>query len=139
MEQNTESLLVSYAYDAEQIYSNKKYSSPQRGAYISALTKRYKRTYLAGEMRDLMGSKDITTTAAMHIFKEIMGRGVSNRFLLKVFGTPNRTAANKSAIFEERLGAEIDFLKEKLSGFEDLLMRKRNQVAKEVFVGKPDS
>lgn len=117
MEENTQDLIKEYGLDAEKIYSNNEYSSPQRGAYITALNKAYKRAFLSRKIRELMGSKDITTTAAMHIFKGVMGRGVSNRFLLQAFGTPDRTAANKSEIFKENLEQEIEVLKIELKFF----------------------
>ena len=117
MDENTEKLLKDYVDDAEKIYSDRECSSAQRGAYIAALNKAYKRAFLSRKIRELMGSKDITTTAAMQIFKGVMGRGVSNRFLLQAFGTPDRTAANKSEIFKENLEQEIEVLKIELKFF----------------------
>lgn len=122
MEDNTEKLIKEYTLDAEKIYKSKEYSAPQRGAHITALNKAYKRAFLAGEIRILMGSRDITTTAAMQIFKGVMGRGVSNRFLLQTFGTPDRTAANKSEIFKDDLKQEIDHLKIGLEIFTGLMI-----------------
>jgi hypothetical protein len=121
MKDKTEELIYEYISDVEKIYRNKEYSAPQRGAYITALNKAYKRAFLTREINELMVDKDITTTAAMQIFKGVMGRGVSNRFLLQAFGTPDRTAANKSEIFKDDLEDDIKFLKISLDFFNNLM------------------
>lgn len=139
MEENTDDLIKEYALDAEKIYRSKEYSSPQRGAHIAALNKTYKRAFLTREINELMGSRDITTTAAMQIFKGVMGRGVSNRFLLQAFGTPDRTAANKSEIFKDNLEQEIDHLKLGLEIFKGLMDLALHKVQMNVFHDKHNS
>lgn len=91
-------ILQGYENQVKHIYSLK-IKAPVRGAYITALNKATKREFIVEVIKNDMNDLDVTTTAATQIIKRIMGRGVSNKYLLERFGTQDRTASNKSEIF----------------------------------------
>lgn len=72
------------------------------GARVAAAHKRCKRGLVFSELvtaRD--AGLDITPTVAEHVFERLIGRGVDFRKALTFFGTPGRTAANKSGVVRE--------------------------------------
>lgn len=71
------------------------------GAYLTAEIKSIKRDFLTSLIDNYMQNQDVTPTAAMQIARNVLGRGISNKYLLDRFGKPERTAANKSLIFQE--------------------------------------
>ena len=73
-----------YEDKIEQIYSLK-IKSPVRGALITALNKATKREFIINIIKNDMNDLDVTTTAATQIIKRIMGRGVSNKYLLEEY------------------------------------------------------
>lgn len=113
-------VLEMYKLELETILnSNKK--PPVKGALITALNKAAKREYVCDLIRYDMEKLDVTPTAAMQLIKRVLGRGVSNKFLLEKFGDPERTASNKSEIFdkdlsdyEKKIKSEMKILQEQM-------------------------
>ena len=70
------------------------------GAYVSAEIKSIKRDYLCYQIKGKLSDYDVTPTYALNLCKNILGRGVDNKYLLGQFGRAGRTAADKSKIFE---------------------------------------
>lgn len=121
LNESKQELIEDYVKEVESIYTTSGLSFPQRGAAISALNKHTKRVFLAKEIKTYMSDKDVTPTAAMQIFKGVMGRGVSNRYLIFAFGKPGRTASEKSEIFTEDLSSYIEHFKKSLKSFSEEL------------------
>jgi len=121
-------LLETYEEEIKNIYSLKK-KPPITGALITALSKSTKREFIVEVIKNDMNKLDVTTTAAMQIIKRIMGRGVSNKYLLKAFGTTDRTASNKSDIFTKDLDGYEKRIKKDLAVFvsEMTLVRESTQ------------
>lgn len=111
-----------YEDKIEQIYSLK-IKSPVRGALITALNKATKREFIINVIKNDMNDLDVTTTAATQIIKRIMGRGVSNKYLLEEFGTPKRTASNKSEIFTMDLKNYEDKIRKEYLQFQSELKK----------------
>ncbi len=66
-------------------------------AAVSAAVKRAKRSFVFKRLEALQSDgADLTITNVEHIAREILGRGFDNRAVAEVFGTPGRTAADKS-------------------------------------------
>lgn len=113
-------ILEMYKLELETILkSNNK--PPVKGALITALNKSAKREYVCELIRDDMNRLDVTPTAAMQLIKRVLGRGVSNKYLLEKFGNSERTAANKSEIFdkdlseyEKKIKSEMKILQEQM-------------------------
>jgi hypothetical protein len=110
-------LLKQYEEEIEIIY-NLGRTPPVTGALITASTKSIKREFIVNVIKNDMNKLDVTTTAAMQIIKRVMGRGVSNKYLLEVFGTVDRTASNKSDIFSKDLKKYEDIIKKDLLSFQ---------------------
>ncbi|QIR16394.1 hypothetical protein [Shewanella aestuarii] len=70
------------------------------GAYVSAEIKSIKRDHLCYLIKRKLSDYDVTPTYALNLCKNILGRGVDNKYLLGQFGRSGRTAAEKSKIFE---------------------------------------
>ena len=94
---------------------------PVIGAYVTALNKATKREYICDLISEDMQTLDVTPIAAMQLIQRVLGRGVSNKFLLEKFGTPERTAADKSDIFgldlaeyEKEINAKMKVLDERM-------------------------
>jgi hypothetical protein len=111
-------LLEQYESEITIIYSLEK-KPPVTGALITALSKSIKREFVVNYIKNDMADMDVTTTAAMQIIKRVMGRGVSNKYLLEVFGTADRTASNKSDIFTMDLDEYEDRIKKDLAVFKE--------------------
>lgn len=111
-------LLEQYESEITIIYSLEK-KPPVTGALITALSKSIKREFVVNYIKNDMADMDVTTTAAMQIIKRIMGRGVSNKYLLEVFGTADRTASNKSDIFTMDLDKYEERIKKDLAVFKE--------------------
>ena len=101
-------------------------------ALIGAATKRAKR---AAVLDQLLQAKarglDITPTVAAHAFERILGRGVSNRVLLKSFGTEGRTASEKSRVGEAQLADVEAFCVAQLAQLEAALKAVRADIKDE--------
>lgn len=88
------------------------------GAKVAAAHKRCKRGLVFSALSTAVeGGMDITPTVAENVFGRLIGRGVDFRAALSSFGTPGRTATNKSSVraahlaeFESSLLPEIDAL-----------------------------
>ena len=113
-------ILDMYKLELETILKSDK-KPPVKGALITALNKATKREYVCDLIRYDMGKLDVTPTAAMQLIKRVLGHGVSNKFLLEKFGDSERTAANKSEIFdkdlsdyEKKIKAEMKKLSEQM-------------------------
>lgn len=101
-----------------EIYRFKKIGKDNKffGAKLSAEIKSIKRDYIVKLIKFYMNDQDITPTAANNIIKNVLNRGVSNVYLLKIFGTTLRTASNKSDFFKkntDEIENEIKFEMEK--------------------------
>ena len=72
---------------------------PSYAAKWSALTRKLKAGFLIGELITFANDYelDMTPTLAMRICKGWVGRSVSNKELIKIFGSENRDASEKSA------------------------------------------
>lgn len=82
---------------------------------IGAASKRALRRYV---VEGLDGAKaegqDVTPAIAQHVCHQIVGRGVKREFLSSRFGTPGRTAADKSKLTLNQLQELLDWLEEGL-------------------------
>ncbi|WP_134019326.1 hypothetical protein [Modicisalibacter xianhensis] len=75
-----------------------KRASSRLGAAVGAASKRATREAIFTALELARGNGlDITPTVALHVAERVMGRGVSMRAATARFGTPGRTAADKSA------------------------------------------
>ena len=88
---------------------------PAYAAKWSALTRKLKAGFLIGELITFANDYelDMTPTLAMRICKGWVGRSVSNRELIKIFGSENRDASEKSADWP-RLDELIDIDKARI-------------------------
>ncbi|WP_409280222.1 hypothetical protein [Pseudomonas sp. KCJK8751] len=75
------------------------------GAELGAAHKRCKRDLVFSCLlaERLNTGLDITPTLAENLCAKLIGRGVDLRIALEMFGTPGRTAANKSKVTQETL------------------------------------
>lgn len=74
-------------------------ASGRLGATITAAGKRAKRELVFAALYQAQHEgADITPTVALHVAERVLGRGISMRAATKAFGTPGRTAADKSGI-----------------------------------------
>lgn len=60
-----------------------------------------KATLVGDHLREIAQEFDITPTAAREIAIRMTGRGIDKRTLADLFGTPGRTAADKSRFFTD--------------------------------------
>ena len=80
----------------EQIADALKTPAARRSAHIAAAGKRLRASVALDLLHELAGDYDITTTLAVHITEQLLGRAIERKTLLAEFGTTGRTAADKS-------------------------------------------
>ncbi|MBD8828999.1 hypothetical protein [Pseudomonas sp. CFBP 13602] len=111
-------LLESFLAYLERGLGDPKAMAGRCGAQVAAAHKRCKRGLLFSALMAAQGiGMDITPTVAEHLCSRLIGRGVDVRAALKAFGTPGRTAADKSTVspsdlgdLEKQLGPQIQAL-----------------------------
>jgi hypothetical protein len=119
--------------DAYFLFSNKNINKYVLAAKIGAACKTAKRNYVCDHIEALSQKCDITISISKRLVENIMGRGVSNKYLVDRFGTKGRTAANKSdafdndfSEFESSVRAKLPVFKRKLEkiirNIKDVLM-----------------
>ncbi|QKZ07845.1 hypothetical protein [Pseudomonas eucalypticola] len=109
------------------------------GAQCSAAHKRCKRGLVFAALASAQAEGlDITPTVAEHLCSRLLGRGVDFRAALSSFGTPGRTAANKSATgaadlatLETALSPEIFSLLVAMDGIRDRYRGQYDERAKD--------
>lgn len=78
------------------------------GQKCGAAAKRFKRAIVIDALEvERTKGRDITPSVARHFFEKLIGRGVDDRALIRIFGTPGRTAADKTNLKAEDL-ADIE-------------------------------
>lgn len=82
------------------------------GAATAALGKRARRMLILAYLVDARDSGlDITPTVALRFAQHVIGRGLMRTELNKVFGTPGRTASDKSSVTQEELAGLEEWVK----------------------------
>lgn len=85
-------------------------------ALISAATKRAKRTLVLEYLFQAKGSGlDITITVARHSVGRVLGRNVSRSEVIQKFGSPGRTASDKSEVGADDLACVEKEIVERLN------------------------
>lgn len=99
----------------EPVFSEGSPFDPSYAAKWSALTRKFKAGFLVNELISFANDQelDMTPTLAMRICKGWVGRSVSNRELIKIFGSENRDASEKSKDWP-RLDELIEIDKERI-------------------------
>lgn len=94
---------------------------------IGAASKRALRRYVV-EGLDVAkrAGQDVTPAIAQHVCHKIVGRGVKREFLNAHFGTPGRTAADKSTVTLDQLKEMLDWLEDGLDELKSNLKAIRN-------------
>lgn len=111
-------LLESFLAYLEHGVGDPKSMAGRCGAQIGAAHKRCKRGLVFAALTTAQAAGlDITPTVAEHLCARLIGRGVDLRAALQAFGTPGRTAAEKSKVgpadladFEGQLTPQIHSL-----------------------------
>ncbi|WP_167884683.1 hypothetical protein [Cupriavidus oxalaticus] len=94
------------------------------GAMVSAAVKRAKRRQIVVRLAGC--TLDITPTVALRCAQRLLGRGIARRAARAAFGTPGRTASDKSAVtavhlaaLEQELAAELEALGDDIDAAKD--------------------
>jgi hypothetical protein len=136
-----------YYETANRVVSGLEKGSPQAhkavtelGSRMGALSKSTKRRLICDKLISANHERgmDITPTVARNASKRLLGRGLDELYLNKAFGTPGRTAENKSTVtaadleqLEASIRRDLDCMVEKMADFRRKL--------KQVFQMKPNS
>lgn len=87
--------------DEERLETVMSSARAKKSQAVGVATKRLKRSILLEHLDVLVKLFDMTTTLAIKVCKSLIGRSVSNRFIISHCATPSRTAASKSADISE--------------------------------------
>lgn len=113
--------------------SMQRYRAFQRlAALTSAATKRAKRELIFGHLLQAKaGGLDITPTVARHSIVRVLKRSVSMAALMRTFGSPGRTATDKSTVQAEELADLERLIIERLSQLEVAMVKVREAFKRE--------
>lgn len=98
----------------------------RRRALYAAAGKRARRALIFQYLeRKRAQGTDMTTTVVLHWVKKIMGRGVDSRAVMQMFGTPGRTAADKSGVNPDDYAHEFAEVQQFMDGLLNLMEIRR--------------
>ncbi len=113
---------------AKKLHDSKRSANRRCAALSSAASKRAKRAFVFAYLRNISGDPDFTITNVHHCVNSVLGRSVDRRAIAEEFGTPDRTAADKSDWSHEDLKDLIIKIETDLKSFQKSLASIRGQM-----------